>query len=144
MHSRARAVLVVTAGFGVLLLLGNGPLAQFYTPQWAAGSIPLLFGPLAIVAAVLVPRSAPWSLGGYAVGVILGEVIGQRVYQGHQARLQSQLAHPAYSQDWEPSHPGWWIAALVFLTLTGVGCWLGRRASLRQDSTSGLAPAVPG
>lgn len=144
MRSRGTAVLVLTASFGLAFWLGTGPLALLYTPHWAAEAIPVLFGPLALIAALLAPRSVPWSLGGYGVGVILGEVIGDRIYRAQQARLQSQLADPGYSQDWEPSHPGWWISTLIFLTLTGIGCWRGRGAARRSDGASDRTPAHAG
>lgn len=144
MRSRGTAVLVLTASFGLAFWLGTGPLALLYTPHWAAEAIPVLFGPLALIAALLAFRSVPWSLGGYGVGVILGEVIGEHTYAAQQAHLNAQLADPAYLQDWEPSHPGWWIATLAFLTLTGTGCWRGRRAARRSDTASNRTAALVG
>lgn len=140
MRSIGVAVVVVLLGFALFYWLGTGPLTLLYTLRWTADII-LFFGSIAVVAAFQVPRSAPWSLGGYVLGVTLGELIGEQIYQAQHARLQAQLRDPTYWPDWEPHHPGWWIAIMVFLTVTAIGYRLGRRASRRAHTPPERTPA---
>lgn len=97
---------LVLAGYMALYLIGQGPLAHLYTPEWASRQIWFVFAPLTLAVAMFgPPRAWWWSLGGFPVGVTVGHLIGE-------------TAHG--------SHPGWWIAILIFLVATVTG-WLVQR-----------------
>lgn len=120
-------VALVLAAYAVCYLLGQGPLAHLYTPEWTSRRIWFVFAPATLAVAMFGPRRAWWwSLAGYPVGVLLGELIGLPLYRAALARLEDQLRDPSYQQDWQPGHPGWWITILVILAATVIG-WLVQR-----------------
>lgn len=132
LQPRAVWLLFVAGAYALLYWLFAIPvglLGDAYTPAWTRNWIPWFFAPLTLLATALIGRvAATWSLGSYLAGVLVGEVIGNSIYRAAVARLQDQLETSDYQQDWEPTHPGWWICILIFLIGTGVGIVLARRA----------------
>lgn len=120
-------VAIVLAAYMLLYLIGQGPLDGVYTPEWASRNLWWIFAPVTLAAAMFGPvRAWWWSLAGYALGVLLGHVIGEPVYSAQLQRLAEQRLDPAFVQNWQPSHPGWWITIVVFLSATVTG-WLVQR-----------------
>lgn len=120
---------VVLAGYAALYLLGQGPLAGSYTAEWTSARIWWVFAPATLAVAMFgPPRAWWWSLAGYPVGALLGHLIGEPVHSAQLQRLAAQRLDPGFAQNWQPSHPGWWIAILVFLAATVSG-WLVQRRS---------------
>jgi hypothetical protein len=131
-------VVAVAVIYAILWFVGRELLADVYTPEWTARRIPLLFAPVTLLVAVLSRRvlATALSLGGYVVGVLVGELVGAPVLAGRTARLEQELA-AGIEQSWQPTHPGWWIATLVFLLATGAGVVLAWRDGRAAGITAG-------
>jgi uncharacterized protein YejL (UPF0352 family) len=130
-----RLLLLVVAVVGIyvgLWLVGQGPLDQVYTAAWVSGRVAWFFAPVTLLVAVLSRRVLPTVLSilGPVLGVVVGEVIGGRILAAQESRLAQDLAAGGL-QSWEPLHPGWWIASLVFVVFTGAGVLLAWRSSRR-------------
>lgn len=123
----------VVAAYTVLWLLGQGPLDQVYTAEWTAGRIAWFFAPVTLLLAFLSRRALPTALSilGLLLGVAAGELVGGRIYAAEAARLERELAAGGL-QSWEPAHPGWWIASLVFVALTAAGALIAWRNTGRD------------
>ncbi|GGI05629.1 hypothetical protein [Egicoccus halophilus] len=121
-------VAAVVAAYSVLWLLGQGPLDQVYTAEWASRRIAWIFAPVTLLLAVRYRRALPpaLSITGLVLGVLVGEVIGIRLFLAQAARLERELATGGLSS-FEPAHPGWWIASLVFVALSAAGAVVARR-----------------
>ncbi|MGD8148370.1 hypothetical protein [Ornithinimicrobium sp. Y1694] len=74
-----------------------------------------------------------WSVLAYVTGVVVGELVGNPIYRALVARLERQRQDPAFEQNWEPSHPGWWICLLIFVVGTAIGILRTRRQKREAD-----------
>ncbi|MCC5947801.1 MAG: hypothetical protein JJT89_05025 [Nitriliruptoraceae bacterium] len=121
-------VVAVLAGYALAWLVGQGPLEQIHTPAWVSRRVGWLFAPVTLLLAVVTRQVLPTVLSmlGLVVGVVVGEVIGGPVLVAQIARLDRQLEAGGV-QTFEPMHPGWWIAVLVFVACSAAGAWLARR-----------------
>lgn len=142
---RALTVVGVLLAYAVIYLVFSGPLRSFYTPGWSSQLIFVLFAPLSVLAALPARhRVAAWlATAGYAAGVAVGEVVGEAIYRAQVARLDEQLRDPAYRQDWEPSHPGWWITLLCFAVALVVGLAIDHRRARVAGPRATLSAATP-
>jgi hypothetical protein len=125
-------VVAVVAAYGLLWLIGQGPFNQVYTAEWVSRRIAWFYAPVTLLLAVVSRRVLPTALSilGLVVGVAVGEVIGSPIFASRQLRLERELL-AGVPQTWQPSHPGWWIASLVFLAITVAGALIARRSTHR-------------
>jgi hypothetical protein len=129
-------VVAVVAAYAVLWGLGRGPIEHVYTAEWVSRRIGWFFAPSTLLLAVLSRRVLPAAVSilGLVLGVVVGESIGGRIFADQAARLELDLATRGL-QSWEPVHPGWWIASLVFVVFTVAGAVIAWRSTHRAPSS---------
>lgn len=137
---RSALLVAVAAGYLVAFWLTrwpDGALSHLYTLGWTGNRLWLLLAPVTLALALRFgARAAVWSAGSYVAGVLFGELVGSVVSDRAQARLIAQLQDPLYEQDWEPTHPGWWIALLVFALGSTIGAALARASAASRPAES--------
>jgi xanthine/uracil permease len=131
--------LVASGAAYVLLLLAGWALGgRYYTVDWLTPRLWVL-AVVTLLATLARVRATLWSLAGVVLGAVTGEVIGEAVFRRQVQRLATEhaAAGPDFVQEWEPSHPGWWIALVVFAVMTLLGLLVGRPGGVRSDTGTG-------
>lgn len=117
---------------GLLLALAPVAADDLYPLDWLSGIGGFLLALLALLA-VLGPRHAwLWGLAGLLVGGVVGHVVGEPVWRRGWAEVEELRA--AGQDVADPSHPGWWIALLIFAVAALLGVVVHRRRGRRSTS----------
>jgi len=112
----------IFAGYLLMFIIGGSLFTYTYTYEWAMRN--LLF-PIAIISIAFAVFNklalAIMSATGLPIGIILGELIGSRLYSIDVLRHEEMALQANYVQQSMPHHYGWLICIITYLMALVVG-----------------------